>query len=88
MANLEGKMEEIMECQTKHLMMAIWNTNPEAMKIEQDPRMMQSMEEHQDVPSEDVVLRPVKGLKKRRRVWKLAAERRQKPKEGTRGYCR
>jgi hypothetical protein len=28
-----------------------------------DPGMMQSAEEHQDVPSEDVAVMPVKGLK-------------------------
>jgi hypothetical protein len=36
-------------------------------KIEQDPRMMQSVEEHQDIRTEDIVVRPVNGLKKRRR---------------------
>jgi hypothetical protein len=41
--------------------------NEATEKIEPDPGMMQSAEEHQDVPSEDVVVRPVKGLKKRRR---------------------
>jgi predicted nuclease with TOPRIM domain len=52
MAAIWSELEEFMECQTKHLMMAMWNTNPEAMKIEQ------SVEEHQDVPSEDVIVRP------------------------------
>jgi hypothetical protein len=44
--------------------MATWNTHTETKKIEQDPEMMQSVEEHQEVPSEDVVVRPVNGLKK------------------------
>jgi hypothetical protein len=56
-------------------------------KIEQDPRTIQCMEEHQDVPSEDVIVRPVNGLRKRRRVQKLTAGRRREPKELTRGYC-
>jgi hypothetical protein len=30
---------------------------------------------------------PVRGLRKRSNVQNLAAERRQKPKERTRGYC-
>jgi hypothetical protein len=41
------KVEETIKRQIKHLMMSKWNTNPEAMKIEQNPGMMQSMEEHQ-----------------------------------------
>jgi hypothetical protein len=40
-------------------MMATWNTNPEAMKIEQDPGMMQSVEEHQEIPTEDAAVMPV-----------------------------
>jgi hypothetical protein len=37
-------------------------------KIEKNPGMMQSAEGHQDVPNENVTVRPVKGLRKRRRV--------------------
>jgi hypothetical protein len=48
-----------------------------------DPEVMQSMEENQ----EDAVVKRAKGLKKWRRVQMLAPQRRQKPKEGTRGYC-
>jgi hypothetical protein len=51
------------------------------------PGMMQSAEEHQDVPSEDVVMKPVKGLKKRRRGRKCTAGRRGEPKELNRGNC-
>jgi hypothetical protein len=50
--------------------------------------MMQSAEEHQDVPSEDVAVMPVKGLKKRRRGRKSTAGRRGEPKELNRGNCR
>jgi hypothetical protein len=57
------------------------------MKIELDPEMMQSVEEHQEFPMGEAVVRPVRGLKKRLSVWKLAVERRQKLKERTRGYC-
>jgi hypothetical protein len=67
-------------------MMAMWNTNPEAMKIEKDPGMMQSVEEHQEMPTEDAAVVPVKGLRKRHRGRKLTAGRRGQPKEGTRGY--
>jgi hypothetical protein len=55
-------------------------------KIEPDPGMMQSAEEHQDILSEDVVVMPVKGLKKRRRGRKSTAGRHRKPKELTQGY--
>jgi hypothetical protein len=61
-------------------------TEANTEKIEQDTEMMQSAEEHQDVPSEDVTVMPVKGLKKWRRVRKSTAGRRGEPKEGTRGY--
>jgi hypothetical protein len=52
-------------------------------KIEQNLEMMQSAEEHQDVPTEAVVVRAVKGLKKRHRGRKSTAERHGKPKKGT-----
>jgi hypothetical protein len=56
-------------------------------KIELDTGMMQSMEEHQDVPSEDVAVMSVKGLKKRRRERKSTAGRRGEPKKLNRGNC-
>jgi hypothetical protein len=87
MAKFGGKVEEIMERQTKHLMMPMKYTNPEAMKIEQDPGMMQSAEEHQEIPTEDAAVMAVGEPRKRRRVQKLATERRQKLKEGTGAYC-
>jgi hypothetical protein len=71
----------------KHLMMAMWNTHIEAKKIEQDPGMMQSVEEHQDIHTQDTAVKPVGEPRKQRRVWKLAAERQQKPKDRTRGNC-
>jgi hypothetical protein len=55
--------------------------------IEQDPGMMQSAEKHQDVPSEDVAVMPVNGLRKRRRGRKSTAGRRGEPKERIRGNC-
>jgi hypothetical protein len=56
-------------------------------KIEQNPKMMQSVEEHRDVPGEDVAVMPVKGLKKQRRGRKSTAGRRGEPKELNRGNC-
>jgi hypothetical protein len=49
--------------------------------------MMQSMEEHQEVPSEDVIVRPVKGLKKRLCGQKSTAGRHGEPQELTQGNC-
>jgi hypothetical protein len=41
--------------------------NEATEKIEKNPGMMLAIEEHQDIPSEDVSVMPVKGLRKRRR---------------------
>jgi hypothetical protein len=62
--------------------MAMWNTHPEAMKTEQDPGMMQSMEAHQEIPTEDGMVMPVREMRKRCRVQKLTAEHCQKTKKG------
>jgi hypothetical protein len=47
MAKLE-QMEETMERQMKHLMMAKWNTHQEVTEIDPDTEMMQSVEDHQE----------------------------------------
>jgi hypothetical protein len=52
-------------------------------KIEPDPSMMQSAEEHQDILSEDVGVMPVKGPKKWRRGQKSIAGRCGEPKDLT-----
>jgi hypothetical protein len=56
-------------------------------EIEQDTGMMQYVEEHQDVPIEEVAMMPVKGLKKRRRGRKSTAGRRGEHKKLNRGIC-
>jgi hypothetical protein len=56
-----------------------------ATETEPDPGMMQSIEEHQEIPKGEAAVMPVRGSRKRRRVRNLAAERRQKLKERTRG---
>jgi hypothetical protein len=60
--------------------------NEATEKIEQDPGMMQSMEEHQDVPIEEVAVTPVKGPKKRHRGRKSNPGRGE-PKKLNRGNC-
>jgi hypothetical protein len=90
MAKLDEKMEEIMEAfltKIDAIRQKTTTYNEVTEKTEPDPDMMQSAEEHQDIPNEVAAFMPVRGLRKWRRVWKLAAERRQKPKEGTQGYC-
>jgi hypothetical protein len=79
-------MEDIMEHEMKQFVLETWNTHIEAKKIEPDLEMMQPVKEHQEVHREEAAVVPVRGPRKRRRVRKLAAERRQKPKEGTLGY--
>jgi hypothetical protein len=73
MAKLE-KIEETMECQMKHLMMAKWNIYQETTEIDPDTEMMQTVVEHQEFPMGEAVVRPVRGLSKWRRVRKLAAD--------------
>jgi hypothetical protein len=62
-------------------------SSQEATKTKPDPGMMQSAEEHQDIPKEDAAVMPVGGLRKRRRDRNLAAGRRQKPKKRIRASC-
>jgi hypothetical protein len=57
----------------------------EATETKLDPGLMQSIEEHQDIPKKEAAVIPIGGPRKRRRVCNLAAERRQKRKERTRG---
>jgi hypothetical protein len=58
----------------------------EATETKPNPGMMQSTEEHQEIPKGEAAVMLVGGPRKRRRVCNLAAKRRQKRKERTRGY--
>jgi hypothetical protein len=49
--------------------------------------LMQSIEDHQDIPKGEATVMPVGELRKQHRVCNLAAERQQKRKEKTRGNC-
>jgi hypothetical protein len=57
------------------------------MDMKANPGMMRSVGEHQEVSKEEAAVMPIGELKQRRRNRNLAAERCQKPKERTRGYC-
>jgi hypothetical protein len=59
--------------------------NEATEKIKENPGLMQFAEEHQDISSEDVVVGPVKGLKKRRRGRKQTVRRRREHKKLNRG---
>jgi hypothetical protein len=48
--------------------------------------MIQYIEGHKEIHKDDTAVMPVGGQRKRRRDCNLAAERRQKMKERTRGY--
>jgi hypothetical protein len=62
-------------------------TEANTEKTEPDRGMMQSIAEHQVVPKEEAIVKPVKGWKKRRRGRKPAVGRRGEPKELTQSDC-
>jgi hypothetical protein len=55
-------------------------TRADTEKTEPDPRMMQSIGEHQEVPKEEATVMLVGGLRKQCRDWNLAVGCCQKPK--------
>jgi hypothetical protein len=59
----------------------------EVTETEPDPEMMQSTEEHQEIPNEEATVMPVGEPRKRHRVYNLTVERHQKMKERTWGNC-
>jgi hypothetical protein len=67
------------------MMACLGKTEAVTEKTNPDPGMMQSTEEHQEIPKGEAAVMPVREPRKRRTVWNLAAERRQKRKESTRG---
>jgi hypothetical protein len=56
-------------------------------ETEHDPGMMQSTEEHQEIPKGEAAVMPVGEPRKRRVICNLAVERHQKWKERTRRNC-
>jgi hypothetical protein len=57
-------------------------------KTNPDQGMMQSTEEHQEIPKGEAAVMPVGEPRKRHRVWNLATEHRQKQKERIRTSCK
>jgi hypothetical protein len=64
------------------MMACLGKMETDTEKIEPDPGMMQSTEEHQEIPKGEAAVMPVGEPRKRRRVRSLAGERRQKRKKG------
>jgi hypothetical protein len=75
MAMLDANHERTMACLGK--------TEADTEKTEPDPGMMQSTEEHQEIPNGEAAVMPVGELRKRCRIQNLATEHRQKRKERT-----
>jgi hypothetical protein len=87
-AHLECKeptSADIKACQEMTVCHELTETDTE--KIQPNPRIMQSVAEHQEVLKEDAVMKTVEGWKQQHRGQKLAAGRRGGPKELTRGDC-
>jgi hypothetical protein len=82
--NLRRRMEEMLTANQNGLKEMI--ACKEATETEPDPGMMQSVEEHQEIPKGEAAVMPVREPRKRRRVCNLTTGRRQKRKERTRGY--
>jgi chromosome segregation ATPase len=84
----KADMEEIL-AKMEERMTATQAKTDVKLKELTEPReeMMQSAEEHQEVPREDAVVIPVRGRKRRHRGQKQAAGRHGEPKEFNRGVC-
>jgi hypothetical protein len=80
MAMLDAHHTTIMAC--------LGQTEANKEKTVPDPEMMQFVEEYQEVPREDAIIKLAKGQKKRRRGRKSTAGQCSEPKELTRGNCR
>jgi hypothetical protein len=59
-------------------------TEADTEKTEHNPGIMQSIEDHQEVPKEDTAVMPDGGLRKWHRDWNLATGHRQSQREGPR----
>jgi hypothetical protein len=79
------KMMAMVDAYHERMMACLGKTKADTEKSEPDPGMMQSTEEHQEIPKGEAAVMPVGEPRKRRRVQSLATERRQKRKERTRG---
>jgi hypothetical protein len=79
------EMMAMVDAYHERMMACLGKMEEDTEKTEPDPGMMQSTEKHQEIPKGEATVMPVGESRKRRRVRSLAAERRQKRKERTRG---
>jgi hypothetical protein len=78
----EEKMMAMLDAHHKSSLASLGLTEANTEKTVQGPEMMQSVEEHQDIPTEDTtVAKPVNERRKRHRGQKSTAGRRREPKE-------
>jgi hypothetical protein len=87
-ANIKAYHEEMMamvDTYQERMMACLGKTEADTEETEPDPGMMQTTEEHQEIPKGEAAVMPVGEPRKRCRVRSLAAERGQKRKERTRG---
>jgi hypothetical protein len=82
---MQRKMIGKMDACHERIMACLGRT--EATDLVANPEEKESVPEHRVVPKEQAAVKPVGGLRKRHRFRDLRAERRQKPKERTRGNC-
>jgi hypothetical protein len=81
------EMMAMVDAYHERMMACLGKTEADTEKTEPNPGMMQSTEEHQEIPKGEAAVMPVGEPRKRRRVRSLATERRQKQKERTRENC-
>jgi hypothetical protein len=77
------KMMAMLDAHHENTMASLGTT--EVTDFKATPEEMESLTEHEKIPTEDAVVMAVGGPRKRLRVRNLAAERRQKRKERSRG---
>jgi hypothetical protein len=86
--NIKAYHEEMMamvHAYHEWMMACLQKMEADTEKTKPDPGMMQSIEEHQEIPKGEATVMPVGEPRKQRRVRSLATEHRQKRKERTWG---
>jgi hypothetical protein len=73
MDDYHEKRMAMLDAHQKRMIACLGQMEANTKKTEQDPGMMPSMKEHQDTPTEEVAVMPVKGLRKQHRGRKLTA---------------
>jgi hypothetical protein len=83
---MRSELKETIQHEMKAVIQPTWSELDEitacneATETEPDPEIIQSIEEHQEIPKENAAVMRDVGSRKRRRVRNLAAQRRQQRK--------